>query len=96
LETAIARLRTQHRVVLLHYSPIVETVAGEPLEIYPFLGTSRLEEPLLRQSISAIFHGHAHRGSPEGQTTSGVPVFNVAMPLLRMKFPDTTTRPIEL
>ena len=82
LEAALARLRTTHRVALLHYSPIRATVEGEPPEIFPYLGSSRLEEPINRYRVSAVFHGHAHRGSPEGRTTAGVPVYNVAMPLL--------------
>jgi Icc-related predicted phosphoesterase len=82
LESALARLRTTHRVAVLHYSPIRATVEGEPPEIFPYLGSSRLEEPINRFRVNAVFHGHAHRGSPEGRTTAGVPVYNVAMPLL--------------
>jgi Icc-related predicted phosphoesterase len=87
LESALAKLRTTHRIALLHYAPIAETVAGEPLEIYPFLGSSRLEEPLNRFSVTAAFHGHAHHGAPEGKTKGGVPVYNVAMKLLEHTFP---------
>src|SRR6476660_1422728 len=83
LECALARLRADKRIVLLHYSPIQATVVGEPAEIFPFLGSSRLEEPLDRYSVTAVFHGHAHRGSPEGRTKSDVPVYNVAMKLLQ-------------
>ena len=88
LESALARLRTPGRVVLLHYSPIVDTVDGEPREIFPFLGSSRLEEPLNRYAASVVFHGHAHRGQPEGKTSAGVPVYNVALPLLQQIYPD--------
>ena len=88
LESALARLRTERRVALLHYAPVRDTVEGEPPEIFPFLGSSRLEEPLSRYSVTAIFHGHAHRGTPEGRTTAGVPVYNVAIPLLRERFVD--------
>ena len=56
---------------------------GEPREIFPFLGSGRLEEPINRYRAAAVFHGHAHRGSPEGVTGAGIPVYNVAMPLLR-------------
>jgi Icc-related predicted phosphoesterase len=87
-EAALARLRTPQRVALLHYSPIRSTVEGEPLEIFPYLGTSRLEEPLNRHPVNMVFHGHAHHGCLEGRTSAGVPVFNVAMPLLLQKFPD--------
>ena len=87
LESALARLRTPHRIAVLHYAPIVGTVLGEPLEIYPFLGSSRLEDPLNRYPVSAVFHGHAHRGSLEGRTREGSPVYNVAMPLLVQAFP---------
>jgi Icc-related predicted phosphoesterase len=88
LESALARLKTVHRIALIHYAPVRDTVEGEPLEIYPFLGSSRFEEPLTRYSVSAVFHGHAHRGSPEGRTSSGIPVFNVCLPLLRTLYPD--------
>jgi len=88
LESALARLRTQRRVAVLHYAPIRGTVEGEPPEILPYLGSSRLEEPINRYRVSAVFHGHAHRGSPEGKTSTGVPVYNVAMPLLARLNPD--------
>lgn len=88
LETALARLRTPHRIALLHYAPVQDTVVGEPLEIYPYLGSSRLEEPLNRYPVSAVFHGHAHSGKPEGRTSAGVPVYNVSLPLMRRSFPD--------
>lgn len=88
LEKALARLRTRHRIALLHYSPVQGTVLGEPPEIYTFLGSSRLEEPLSRYPVTAVFHGHAHRGAAEATTASGVPVYNVSLPLLRRAFPD--------
>jgi Icc-related predicted phosphoesterase len=88
LEAALAKLRTPKRIALLHYSPVSSTVAGEPAEIFPFLGSSRLEEPLLRYPVDAVFHGHAHRGTLEGKTMNGVPVFNVARPLLLRSRPD--------
>lgn len=88
LEAALAKLRTPRRIALLHYSPVVGTVEGEPADIYPFLGSSRLEEPLLRYPVDAVFHGHAHRGTIEGRTINGVRVFNVARPLLLRTRPD--------
>jgi Icc-related predicted phosphoesterase len=88
LEAALAKLRTPRKIALLHYAPVAGTLQGEPLEIFPFLGSSRLEEPLLRYPVDAIFHGHAHRGSLESTTIAGVPVFNVAKPLLQRKLPD--------
>jgi len=88
LETALSRLRTGRRVVLLHYSPIEGTVEGEPREIFPYLGSSRLEEPLTRYPVDAVFHGHAHHGSPEGRTIGNVPVFNVSMGLLQRLYPN--------
>jgi Icc-related predicted phosphoesterase len=90
LESALARLRTAQRVAVLHYSPIEATVEGEPREIFPFLGSGRLEEPINRYRVAAAFHGHAHRGSPEGVTTAGIPVYNVAMPLLRKTLSEQT------
>ena len=88
LEAALAKLRTPRKIALLHYSPIAGTIEGEPVEIFPFLGSSRLEEPLLRYPVDAVFHGHAHRGTLEAKTINGVPVFNVAKPLLQRKLPD--------
>lgn len=88
LESALAKLRTPRRIALLHYAPVAATIQGEPVEIFPFLGSSRLEEPLLRYPVDAIFHGHAHRGTPEGRTVSGVPVYNVAKPLLQRTRPN--------
>lgn len=88
LEAALARLRTPQKIGVLHYSPIQATVNGEPPEIIAFLGSSRLEEPLDRYRVTAVFHGHAHRGSPEGRTKANAPVYNVAMPVLAAAFPD--------
>jgi Icc-related predicted phosphoesterase len=88
LERALARPRTLHRIALLHYAPVRGTVEGEPEEIHAFLGCGRFEEPLNRYGVHAAFHGHAHRGAPEGKTTTGIPVYNVALPLLRRTYPD--------
>jgi Icc-related predicted phosphoesterase len=79
LERALSQLRTQKRVVVLHYAPIGDTVKGEPQEIYPYLGSSRLGEVVDRHGADLVVHGHAHAGSPEGKTTAGCPVYNVAM-----------------
>jgi Icc-related predicted phosphoesterase len=88
LESALAKLRMPQRIALLHYAPIQATVEGEPPEIFPFLGTSRLEDPINRYGVAVVLHGHAHHGTPEGRTSAGVPVYNVSMPLLRRTFPD--------
>jgi Icc-related predicted phosphoesterase len=96
LESALARLRNDHLVALLHYAPIQATVEGEPLEIYPFLGCSRLEDPITRFPVDAVFHGHAHHGAPEGRTRTNVPVYNVSASLMREHFPDRPFRLIEL
>jgi Predicted phosphoesterases, related to the Icc protein len=88
LEAALVRLRTPQKIGVLHYSPIQATVAGEPPEIVAFLGSSRLEEPLDRYRVNGVFHGHAHRGAPEGRTKSGIPVYNVAMPVLAASYPE--------
>ena len=83
LESALARIRVGRRVAILHYSPIRDTVDHEPPEVIPFLGSSRLEEPINRYGVAAVVHGHAHHGAPEGRTSTGVPVYNVALPLMR-------------
>ena len=88
LESALAGLQTEQRVVLLHYAPIRTTVVGENIEIFPFLGSSRLEEPINQFKPAAVFHGHAHGGNPEGRTGQGVPVYNASQPVLRRAFPE--------
>jgi Icc-related predicted phosphoesterase len=81
LENAMRQLRTERTLVVLHYAPVLDTIAGEPLEIYPFLGSSRLAETIDRFRVSAVVHGHAHHGSYEGRTPGGAPVYNVAFHL---------------
>jgi Icc-related predicted phosphoesterase len=88
LDRALAHLDVDYtddlpKIVVLHFAPIKETVVGEPPEIWPFLGCSRLVEPINRRQVLAAFHGHAHVGTLEGQTSAGVPVFNVAKPILQ-------------
>jgi Icc-related predicted phosphoesterase len=78
LENAMRTVRAKRSMVILHYAPVVETIESEPLEIYPFLGSSRLAETIDRFKVSAIVHGHAHRGRFEGRTPAGQPVYNVA------------------
>ncbi len=79
LENAMRQVRSKRAVVVLHYAPVAETVEGEPLEIYPFLGSSRLAETIDRFAVTAVVHGHAHRGAYEGRTPGGAPVYNVAI-----------------
>jgi Icc-related predicted phosphoesterase len=88
LETALARLRTEQRIAVLHYAPIRGTVEGEPPVIFPYLGCSRLEDPINRYPVNAVFHGHAHNGTYEGRTTSGIPVYNVSHGLIKKTHPD--------
>lgn len=83
LELALRRLSTPVRIALLHYAPVVDTVIGEPEQIFPFLGTDRLAEPLDRFEVAVAFHGHAHHGTFEGRTAGGVPVYNVSHDLIR-------------
>lgn len=86
LDRALSRLDQEQRdikkIAVLHYSPIRDTIIGEPEAIYPFLGCSRLAEPLNRHKVIAAFHGHAHIGSLEGTTPDGIKVYNVAIPIL--------------
>lgn len=88
LETALSQMGTEHKVVLLHYAPIRATVEGEPPEIFPFLGASRLEDPINHYEASVVFHGHAHRGAPSGKTQYDIPVFNVSLPVLKREYPS--------
>jgi len=96
LERAMSLLRTQKRVVVLHYSPIAGTVEGETPEIYPFMGTSRLAEVVDRHGADFVVHGHAHHGKLDGKTTAGVPVHNVAITLLQAQTPPAVYRIFEI
>jgi Icc-related predicted phosphoesterase len=95
LEAALAQLEIQKKVVLLHYSPIVATTDGEETELRAYLGTTRLSVPCDAFGALAVFHGHAHHGTLEGRTPKGVPVYNVAMPLLKKAF-DRRFRVVEV
>lgn len=82
LESALSKLRTESKLAVLHYAPIRQTVEGEPPEIFPFLGSSRLAYPIDRYSVTAAVHGHAHRGTHTGSTATGVPVYNVSYAIM--------------
>lgn len=92
LERALSQLRMEKRIVVLHYSPIAATVKGEAPEIFPYLGTSRLAEVVDRHGADLVVHGHAHHGSPDGVTTAGIPVHNVALGLLQSQQPPCVYR----
>lgn len=83
IEKAMRNLTTDARVVVLHYAPVVDTVIGEPEMIWPFLGSSRLLQPIDTLGATVVFHGHAHHGTLEGRTQTDIPVFNVSWPLLK-------------
>jgi Icc-related predicted phosphoesterase len=96
LERAMSQLRSQKRVVVLHYSPILDTVQGEAPEIFPFMGTSRLAEVVDRHGADLVLHGHAHHGRIEGRTPAGVAVHNVAISLLQAQKPSSVYRVFDL
>ncbi|MDB5668242.1 MAG: hypothetical protein JWL74_1192 [Alphaproteobacteria bacterium] len=87
LENQLRTLRTERAVAVLHYAPIADTVAGEPEPIFPFLGSSRLANAVDRfDNVKAVVHGHAHRGSYQGKTPRGVPVYNCAQFVVQSHF----------
>jgi Icc-related predicted phosphoesterase len=86
LEENLSALDTDYRVALLHYAPVKDTLAGERLEIYPFLGSYLLAEAVDRAGADLILHGHAHSGTEKGSTARGIPVRNVAMPLIKRAY----------
>jgi Icc-related predicted phosphoesterase len=96
LERAMSQLRSQKRVVVLHYAPVADTAQGESPEIFPYLGSSRLAEVVDRHGADMILHGHAHHGSSDGKTTGGIPVHNVALPILQAQQPASVFRTFEL
>lgn len=83
LESALNRLPNGKKVVITHYAPIKETVSGEPEAIHPFLGSSRLASPVNSLKAMVCFHGHAHHGCHQGKTSTGIPVYNVSLPVLK-------------
>jgi Icc-related predicted phosphoesterase len=83
LEGALAGLAADHRIALLHYSPVADTLQGERLEIYPFLGSYLLAEAIDRAGADLTIHGHAHAGVERGVTPGGVRVRNVALPVIK-------------
>lgn len=86
LEDIISGMVGDIRIVLLHYAPIIDTLAGERLELYPFCGNSMLGAAIDRAGADLVLHGHAHHGSPAGVTHAGIPVRNVARPVIRKPY----------
>jgi Icc-related predicted phosphoesterase len=86
LEASLSSVDADYRIALMHYAPIKDTLVGEPLELYPFLGAWQLAQAIDRPGADLAIHGHAHYGSPQGRTAGGVPVYNVAMPLIRRPY----------
>ena len=87
LENGLRSLRTERSVAVLHYSPIPDTLEGEPMEIFQYLGSARLADAIDRfDHVKAVVHGHAHHGKYEGRTMRGTPVYNVAQFVLKPKF----------
>jgi Icc-related predicted phosphoesterase len=87
LENGLRSLRTERSVAVLHYSPTIDTLEGEPQEIYQYLGSQRLADAIDRfDHVKAVVHGHAHHGKYEGRTPGGTPVFNVAQFVVQSMF----------
>ena len=86
LESALRGLMCDLKIALMHYSPVPETLHGERLEIYPFLGSYLLAEAIDRAGANLVIHGHAHAGHEKGQTPGGVPVRNVAQSVIRRAY----------
>lgn len=96
LENLLNSLETEKKVVALHYSPVAETIEGEPKEIYPFLGSSRLANSIDRYNVTAVFHGHSHHGKAQGKTMGGVPVYNASLHVLQTMTPKQTYVSVEV
>jgi Icc-related predicted phosphoesterase len=86
LGRALASLSTDVRVALMHYSPVKETLHGEPPEIYAFLGSYLLAEAVDHEGADLVLHGHAHRGVEHGVTPGGIPVRNVAQAVINRPY----------
>jgi Icc-related predicted phosphoesterase len=86
LGLALRELDCDVRVALTHYAPVPDTLAGEPPEIYPFLGSYLLGQAIDSVPTALAIHGHAHRGSERGMTPGGVRVRNVAQPVIKQAY----------
>jgi Icc-related predicted phosphoesterase len=86
LGAALRELDSDVRVALTHYAPVPDTLAGEPLEIYPFLGSYLLGEAIDSAPTALAVHGHAHLGTERGTTPGGVRVRNVAHPVIKQAY----------
>jgi Icc-related predicted phosphoesterase len=86
LRCALDELDAPYRIALTHYSPVNDTLVGEPPEIYPFLGSYLLAEAIDHAQVSLAVHGHAHHGCEQGMTPGGIPVRNVAQPVIRRAY----------
>jgi Icc-related predicted phosphoesterase len=93
LEEVIKEMEADYKIVLLHYSPTTQTLSGEKKEIYPFLGCYYLAEAVDYGKADIVFHGHAHGGMEKGETPGGIPVRNVAQPVIRHAFNIYTLEP---
>ncbi len=96
LESLLSQLQTEKKVVVMHYSPIKETCIGEPEEIYSFLGSSHLVEPINNLNADIVFHGHAHYGTHQGQTLKQIPVYNVSLEVLKKQTPENPIKIFEI
>jgi Icc-related predicted phosphoesterase len=96
LEVALKSLDAKRNVVVLHYAPIAATLQGEPPEIFPFLGSSRLAETIDHFDVDVVFHGHAHHGTHEGKTLKGTPVYNCCIQMMRHISPEHPYALIEI
>lgn len=86
VDQQLARLEADLRVLLLHYAPVRDTLQGEPSELFPFLGSYLFAEVADRHGVDLVLHGHAHAGTEKGNTPGGIPVRNVAMPVIRRPY----------
>ncbi|MEV6276431.1 metallophosphoesterase [Nocardia sp. NPDC051832] len=93
LRQSLDTLDTDIRIALMHFSPVVETLLGEPIRIYPGLGCHELATAIDHGRADLALHGHAHAGTESGQTPGGVPVRNVSYPVLRRPYAVYTVEP---
>lgn len=96
LEGLLSQTTTEKKVVVMHYSPIKETCVGEPVEIYSFLGSSHLVEPINNLNADIVFHGHAHYGAHQGKTLKNIPVYNVSQEVLKKENPENLWKIFDL
>jgi Icc-related predicted phosphoesterase len=82
LDEALGSIQADVEIAVTHFSPTTSTLGREPLAKYWMLGNCELGMVLDEWRPDLVIHGHAHLGNRLGTTPGGLPVRNVAWPVV--------------